>query len=275
MLSFVPEPAPAFSAAWKADPKSLLIFLNGNDIVLQCRDGAASLPEAASVTAFYGRDALKTGRLGDRTVYAAEADPLPDDLPAGLERVPFRIATGRLAPDVLPAVFRGKELLFWRKQHRLCGACGAKLSSSETDVALVCPACGMHYYPQIAPAVIVAVLREGKILLAHNKRFQPGIFGLIAGFVEAGESAENAITREVREETGIEVGNIRYFSSQCWPFPNSLMLGYFADYVSGEAKADGIELETLGWYDPDAMPSIPPPGSIARRMIEHYLSNMR
>ena len=137
---------------------------------------------------------------------------------------------------------------------------------------MVCPACGMRYYPQLAPAVITAVLREGRILLAHNRNFQPGMYGLIAGFVEAGESAEDAVAREIREETGIEVGNIRYFSSQCWPFPNSLMLGYYADYVSGEARPDGIELESLGWFSAGNMPQIPPPGSIARRLIEDYLA---
>ena len=122
-----------------------------------------------------------------------------------------------------------------------------------------------------AVAVIVAVTREDKILLAHNSRFVSGVYGLIAGFVEAGESAEQAIHREIMEETGIEVTDIRYLTSQSWPFPNSLMLGFQAKYKAGEAHADGEELTDLGWFTADTLPSIPQPGSVARKIIDDFL----
>ncbi len=252
-----------------ADSSYLILFC-GQDIFLT----EQGIPEQAQLKPLLScvkpDSFLLVGTLNGRPCRAAELHDKGET--AAMEGwIPFRIATGRLTDGVFTAVCRAKELLHWRRQHKFCGRCGGLLSEPERDAALTCSRCGELYYPQLAPAVIVAVIRDGKeILLAHNRRFRENIYGLIAGFVEAGESAEQAIAREILEETGITVGNIRYFSSQCWPFPNSLMLGYFADYVSGEAKADGEELRDLGWFAPDALPQIPPPGSIARRMIDHF-----
>jgi len=175
--------------------------------------------------------------------------------------------------DAWNALCRARELLFWRKMHRYCGACRAELVPSSTDSALVCPQCHAHYYPQIAPAVIVAVTRNNgkELLLAHNRTFEPGIFGLLAGFVESGETVEQAVVREIQEETGVQVGNIRYLASQPWPFPNSLMLAFRAEYVSGDLQPDGTELTEAGWFSRDKLPNLPPPGSIARRIIENFL----
>lgn len=265
---FIPAAAPVRSGDWQATPEAKIILFHNNDLLL--RDGTA-LPHPEHLPEEQRSDAaLHVGELDGCPCYAIE---IRKELtpPPCLTPLPFRTAACVLPEDTFTAVCRGKELLHWRRQHQFCGGCGAKLKEPETDAALVCPVCGEHYYPQLAPAVIVAITRGHEILLAHNRRFQSKIHGLIAGFVEAGESAEQAIRREIREETGIAVGKIRYFSSQCWPFPNSLMLGYFAEYLSGEAEADGEELETLGWFRADAMPEIPPHGSIARRMIDHWL----
>jgi NAD+ diphosphatase len=113
-------------------------------------------------------------------------------------------------------------------------------------------------------------VRDNKLLLAHNARFKNNMYGLVAGFVEAGENLENAVSREIMEEVGIEVKNIRYFSSQVWPFPNSLMVGFFADYAAGEIKVDGVEIADAGWFSPDEFPEIPRHGSIARKLIDAF-----
>ena len=176
--------------------------------------------------------------------------------------------------DIAFAVSRCRELAEWRQKHLFCGSCRARLELSRKDLALVCPECGAMYYPQIAPAVIVAITRDngGEILLAHNRRFSDSIYSLIAGFVEAGESVEQAVRREIMEETGITVKNIRYLSSQPWPFPNSLMLAFEAEWESGEAKPDGSELVELGWFTKETLPTIPAPGSIAHKVITQFFN---
>lgn len=168
------------------------------------------------------------------------------------------------------ALCRARVLLTWRRDHRFCGACRAILELSANDSGLVCPACGKVCYPQLSPAVIVGITRNDgrELLLAHNRRFAGNMYSLIAGFVEAGESLEDAIHREVWEECSIKVKNLRYVSSQVWPFPNSLMLAFTAEYESGCAEADGEELSDLGWFTAGNHPELPSPGSIARQVID-------
>ncbi len=192
--------------------------------------------------------------------------------PQGFELVEGRHVFVHPNPDIANAVSRCRELVSWRNGHRLCGACGAKTEFAASDLAIVCPVCGMIYYPQIAPAVITMITRNNgkEILLAHNKRFSTPSFSLIAGFVEAGESLEQAVAREILEETGVTVKNIRYLSSQPWPFPNSLMLGFMAEYESGEAFPQDGELSEMGWYSKENLPLLPSPGSIARKIINEY-----
>ncbi len=215
---------------------------------------------------------IYVGCLNGVDCFAAEYGEnmtLPEESAVCSEKL--RMAYQSLTPAQKNAVARAKELLFWRKQHRFCGRCHAVLVESPADIALMCPDCDTRYYPQIAPAVIVGVTRGKSILLAHNKRFENNIHGLIAGFIEAGESVEQAIEREIWEEVGIKVKNIRYFSSQSWPFPNSLMLGFTAEYESGEAEPDGEELDSLDWFSFDQLPQIPPEGSIARQIIDDFV----
>ncbi len=190
---------------------------------------------------------------------------------------PSRYVLATFLEPSASALCRARELLFWRKMHRRCGRCGEKLTESTTDMALVCETCHARYYPQIAPAVIVLVTRKGEgvqeeqVLLGHNRNFYGRMYSLIAGFVEAGESAEEAVRRELREETGIEVKNITYRRSQCWPYPFSLMLGFRAEYASGEARGDGVELDDVQWFSRGSMPMIPQPGSIAYRLLTEWI----
>jgi NAD+ diphosphatase len=158
----------------------------------------------------------------------------------------------------------------WILNTRYCGRCGARTTTLDHEWGNSCPDCGHTAYPRMSPAVIVAVIKEGKILLAHNRRFTTPVYSLIAGFVEAGEDLEGAVHREILEETGLRVKNVRYFDSQCWPFPDSLMVAYVAEYASGELKINE-ELMDAQWFDRDNMPDVPVRGPISRMVIDWYL----
>jgi NAD+ diphosphatase len=199
---------------------------------------------------------------------------LPPELPESLRQFSIRQFLFEYPESCQSALCRARELLAWRKLHRFCGACREKLIASDHDSGLICPACHAVYYPQLAPAVIVAITRNNgrELLLAHNRNFAGNMYSLIAGFVEAGESVEMAIHREIREETNLQVKNLRYITSQVWPFPNSLMLAFQAEYDSGEAMADGEELSDLGWFTADDHPELPSPGSVARYVIDQIFN---
>mgnify|MGYP002627011516 CR=1 FL=1 len=169
----------------------------------------------------------------------------------------------------------GGALMFaeWFRNFRMCPYCGGELLTSSHDFGRKCSACGKVYYVQQSPAVITAVVHEGDLLLAHNTAWQNDRYSVIAGFVEPGECLEDAVRREIREEVCIEVKNIQYFGSQVWPFPNSLMLAFTAEYSSGKIAPDGTEIARAGWYSPDEIRSmnIPDGASIARRLINHFI----
>lgn len=167
---------------------------------------------------------------------------------------------------------RAAQLATWHDEHRFCGRCGSVMGDHVQDLARVCFGCGLTQYPRISPCVIVLVGRGKECLLARSPHFVPGRFSTLAGFVEAGETAEQAVVREIREEVGIEVENIRFFASQSWPFPHQLMLGFFADYAGGELKPDGTEIEAAGWFDVDRLPDLPPQFSISRQLINHFFA---
>ncbi len=169
---------------------------------------------------------------------------------------------------------KAAQILHWRKNHRYCGQCGHETLAHETEQARVCPACSLSWYPRISPCVIVLVTRGEELLLARSPRFREGMYSTLAGFVEPGESLEVTLHREIAEEVAIRVKNIRYFGSQPWPFPGQLMLGFFAEYDSGEIEVDGVEISDAGWYHCRNLPMIPVEGTIAGQMIRHYLDRL-
>ncbi|ANE75705.1 NAD(+) diphosphatase [Dickeya solani] len=163
---------------------------------------------------------------------------------------------------------RAVQLAEFYRSHRFCGYCGHEMSVSTTELACLCPHCKERYYPQIAPCVIVAIRHHDKILLAQHLRHKGNMYTTLAGFVEVGETLEQAVAREVMEESNIRVRNLRYVSSQPWPFPHSLMMAFMADYDGGEVKPDPSELRDADWFRYDRLPELPPPGTVARRLIE-------
>lgn len=162
------------------------------------------------------------------------------------------------------------ELLYWDRNTKFCGVCGGQMHF-HTDISKRCEMCGKEVWPQLATAVIVLIRRGDEILLARGRNFRSEFYGLIAGFVETGETLEEAVRREVMEETGLTIKNIRYFGSQPWPYPSGLMVGFTADYESGEIHIQQEELTKAGWFNRTNLPKIPEKLSIARRLIDNWL----
>lgn len=177
---------------------------------------------------------------------------------------------GRVDDGVFALAGRAAQLLDWERDHQFCGRCGQPMTTADGERALGCAACKTTLYPRISPCVIVLITKGDEMLLARNARFPRPMYSSLAGFIEAGESAEDTLRREVREEVGVEVGKIQYFGSQSWPFPNQLMLGYFAEYASGEITPDMDEIAEANWYHPQDLPPVPPPSSIAGQLIQHH-----
>ena len=179
-----------------------------------------------------------------------------------------------MTPDEMREASREAEIAEWRETNRFCGRCGAEMKphDDQCERALVCAKCGYMVYPRISPAVIVLVTKGDKVLLQRNTHYRGVVWSLVAGFVDPGESLEDAIRREVREEASIEVKDIRYFGSQTWPFPSNIMIGFRAEYASGELKPDGEEVVESGWFDREHLPAIPRHGSIARAMLDAWIA---
>jgi NAD+ diphosphatase len=198
-------------------------------------------------------------------------------LPGNARAYGLRSLFGRIDDTLLALAGRAQQLLFWETTHRFCGRCGTPTELAAEELARRCPACGLSRYANPAPAIIIAVTRtaaEGReLLLVRNHRFPPERFSVIAGFVEPGESLEDCCRREVMEEVGVAIDNIRYFASQAWPFPNSLMVGFTANYAGGDFALEEAEIAEAGWYRADAMPSVPPAASIARALIDDFVTS--
>ncbi len=215
------------------------------------------------------------GRHEDCDVFAADmAASAPP--PPGLEFRELFSLYGHMSDPIQKLTGRAIQVLEWDRTHRFCGACGSATESAEVERARVCPSCRLHFFPRVAPSMIVAVERDDEILLARSPRFPPGVWSVLAGFVEPGESVEDTIHREVFEEAGVRVGDIRYFGSQPWPHPHSLMLGYQARYESGEIAIDGEEIVEAGWFKAEEMPGLfRGDFSIAQWMIRDFLARHR
>ena len=197
-----------------------------------------------------------------------EGEPLPDTWKSYTVRqliaMPCNASLNR--------IIRAFHVARWRQESRFCGTCGAKNDDVPAQTERACPNCGRLEFPRICPAVIVIITDdENKILMAHNKRFRKGLYSHISGFNEAGESLEETVVREVREEININIKDIEYVKSQPWPFPNSLMLGFKARYASGTIMCDGDEIEDAKWFTKDSLPELPTEGSLSRLLINCWL----
>lgn len=182
---------------------------------------------------------------------------------------------GRLEPRVFYLAGRAHQLIEWQRSHCFCGTCGEATRVHENDRARVCDACGSTWYPRLSPSIIVLIWRDQEMLLARNAAWPNGFFSTLAGFVEPGESIEQTLHREVEEEVGLQVANLRYLGSQSWPFPNSLMLGFQAQYAGGEIRCQESEIAEADWFRFDQPPSIPPAWAISRWLIDDFVARCR
>jgi NAD+ diphosphatase len=210
------------------------------------------------------------GTLDGHDCYCAEL-AVEVDPPEGMRFEQLRGLWGSLPEELFWIAGRAFQIVDWDRNHQYCGRCGSRTREKEGERAKICPQCGHIAYPRISPAVIVAITRGRKILLARAHRFPQAMYSVIAGFVEAGESLEQCVRREITEEVGITVKNLRYFGSQSWPFPNSLMVGFTAEHDSGEIRIDPAEIVDARWFTADDLPRIPDKVSIARRLIDWFV----
>jgi NAD+ diphosphatase len=207
------------------------------------------------------------GLYGSRHCYAvalAESDPLPQ----GWSTLGLRDLFGMVEGGVAALSGRAFQILEWDRNHQFCSRCGTPTRPRKDERSRACPACKLTTYPPVSPAIMILVTDGKRLLLARKPAFPPGRFSALAGFVEPGEMLEDTVARETREEVGVEVKNIRYFGSQPWPFPHSLMIAFTADYAGGPVRPDGVEIEEARWFEPAELPQLPPSISISRRLID-------
>jgi NAD+ diphosphatase len=253
------------------DGETSIFAFKGNELVL----GSGGLPSLASLGPAASLDnAICVGEWNGRTCYAlalSDAELAPE-----LRTIGLRAVYGELGAETFAVAARAAQLVTWDREHRFCGRCGTATERAAGEPARVCPACDLRAYPRISPVIMVLIHRGREVLLARNRHNTLGAFSALAGFVEAGETLEATIVREVREEVGVEVRNIRYFGSQSWPFPHSLMIAFTAEFAGGEVVPDGIEIAEAGFFDVDALPKLPPAGlSIASRLIATVSAQLR
>ena len=213
-----------------------------------------------------GTSAISTSAI---SISASGTHATGVSLPPGWEAAGLRSWFGRL-PDGLAAIaMQASQLLEWQRTHRWCGACGVPTQRLTHERAVQCPRCGLRSYPRISPAMMVLITRGRQLLLASNVSFPEGRYSALAGFLEAGESVEAALHREVAEEVSLKVHDLRYFGSQSWPFPHALMLAFTAEWLAGDISVDPAELRDARWFDPDALPDLPPANvSISQALVE-------
>lgn len=215
------------------------------------------------------------GTFNGIACFCAEID---DNVPLAetLHALPLRKAFEALGQKWYVPVARAISIILWDKNHQFCGQCGTQTKLTPPHFERTCPACGLAAYPRISPSVIVLIKKGTQLLMSRSPHFAPGAYGLIAGFVEAGEGLEDAVHREVKEEVSLTIKNLHYFGSQAWPFPDSLMVGFTAEYESGEIVIDHTEIETAGWFEYDNLPGRPSTNvSIAHKLIEDFINEQQ
>jgi NAD+ diphosphatase len=264
----VPDDAGRVAAHW--------FVWRGNTLLVDRDAGGARVPMARGPQ-WLGLEPLRTvylGTLDGEHCFAAECDE-GVDAPAPMQWAGLRSLFGAIDDLTFAVAGRAIQLVDWDRSHRFCGRCATPTERKPGERARVCPSCGQTHYPRIAPVAMALVRREGELLLARSPHFPPGMFSALAGFVEAGESLEECLHREVLEEVGVQVGRVRYFQSQPWPFPHSLMVAFHCEWTGGDIVPQAGEIEAADWFPIDRLPTLPHRLSIARRLIDHALAEMR
>ncbi|MEM7350241.1 MAG: NAD(+) diphosphatase [Acidobacteriota bacterium] len=249
----------------------LLVHLDGRRARLPTLDELIAdtvAPHLAPIRQQYLGEYLGRGVVSVELESSAEAPP-------GMALDGLRALFMRLDEPLFWIAARAIQIVAWDRDHQICGRCGTATGNQSHELSKKCPSCSLVHYPRLAPAIIVLVERGEEVLLGRSAHFPPGMFSTLAGFVEPGESLEQTVAREIEEEVGVQVHNVRYFGSQPWPFPNSLMIGFHADWASGDIVVDQDELEEAAWFHIDDLPKIPPRISIARALLDAWIARHR
>lgn len=268
-MGFVPGIRPIKEE--KDEPSWWFVFLKDRLFVLE-NEGNLSIPCVRDLSEL-GLKPARSQYLGEwdgRSCYSAE---LPEDegIKENMIFIHLMSCFEQMGEDVFGVAGIAFQVVNWDRTHQYCGLCGTPTTDKKDERAKVCPRCGAHHFPRLAPAVIVAVTKGDQLLLAHSGRFRGKFYSVLAGFVEPGETFEECVEREILEEVGIKVKNIRYFGSQPWPFPHSLMVGFTAEYDSGEITVDDHEIKDAKWFSAENLPLIPGKISIARQLIDWFI----
>jgi len=264
--SMVRAPADA-----KRDDALYFVFL-GSDILCASEHGA---PRPLDHDAMRWLDIepqaeIYLGRFRGRACYAVAASGRP---PQGYAVVGLRGWLGRVEAPLFYLAGRAQQIVEWHRDHQFCGRCGGAMQDHAVDRAKECSRCGLINYPRLSPSIIVLVHRGEEVLLARNARWPTGMYSTLAGFVEPGESIEQTVHREVLEEVGVRVRNLKYLGSQSWPFPNSLMLGFHAEYAAGEINCQEGEIADARWFHHAQLPNVPPATAISRWLIDDFVAS--
>lgn len=246
-----------------------------NQLLVEDKAGLAAIPLLADITQFglvIRRQYL--GTWDEKHCYSVELEPVAA-LPETMRWTGLRQAYGLLPEDFFSLAGEAIQIMDWDRTHQFCGRCGTPTDYVGHEFSKKCSACGLTAYPRISPAVIMLIEHNDQVLLSRSPHFPKGMYSVQAGFVEPGENLEQTVEREILEEVGIRIEEIKYFGSQPWPFPNSLMIGFTAKYAGGEIKIDKTEIEEAAWYRADELPDIPPPLSIARKLIDHFVEKQQ
>ena len=248
-----------------------LVFIQGDRVWVDSQfHYRLSMPQCPTHAQAHVRFDAEEGVILDAYLMDENADCF-----AGLTALPMRELLAHLSPEQFNLLGRARQLLLFEQQYQFCHHCGhSLLRSNQESQAKQCSHCNALHYPRIDPCVIVAISKGEQILLASPHRIK-GLYSVVAGFIEAGETLEQTIVREVAEETGVQIKNLRYFGSQPWPFQRNLMMGFTAEWASGTLQPDPDELDDAGWFSFDQLPNIAPAGTIARDMIEYLREQAR
>ncbi len=250
----------------------------GSSLLVIISETGAAVPHSHQIT--FLKEKLSRisylGTLDDAGCFVAELQERGEELP-GMLFQEFRPLLGLLSDEMFSLAGRAFQILHWDRTHQFCSRCGTQTEPRKDERAKTCPRCGLVDYPSISPAIIVAVIKGREILLAQARRrvTTTRYYSVLAGFVEPGETFEDCVRREVKEETGIDVDAITYFGSQPWPFPNSLMVAFTALYAGGEITIDAGEIVDAQWFMAGNLPQIPVKGTIARRLIDWFVENQK
>ncbi|MCO5381256.1 MAG: NAD(+) diphosphatase [Methanosarcina barkeri] len=252
--------------------KALWFIFRGREILLKLHKNPGAIPKLLDFGEL-GLSGVREQYLGTLEEIHCYSVELPADTraPEGMEFADLRQAYSDMSEGCFALVNKAVQIMEWDRTNQFCSRCGTKTLQKLGERGKECPACGELFYPRISPAVIVLIRKGHEVLLARSPNFPSGMYSLIAGFIEPGESAEAAVSREVKEEVGIEVKNIAYFGTQAWPFPNSLMIGFTAEYSSGDIRPDGFEIGDAQWFSVENLPDLPGKISISRKLIDHFL----